>query len=68
MAPLPARRKRGLYTALDAGQSWTYDALSDPGGAADATSATSVVYNDGAGKFLAVIRYEGSGDDGIAVG
>ena len=31
---------RGLYTSLDAGQTWTYDALSDPGGATDATSAT----------------------------
>ena len=37
---------RGLYTSLDAGQSWNYNALLDPGGSAtDATSATSVAYN-----------------------
>jgi hypothetical protein len=59
--------KRGLYTSLDAGQSWTYDSLSDPGGAIDATSATSVVYNDVANKFLAAIRYHGfySSPDGV---
>ena len=37
-----ANTKRGLYTSRDAGQTWTYDALIDPGGATDATSATSV--------------------------
>jgi len=48
--------RRGLYTSLDAGQSWTYDFLSDPGGATDPTSTTAVVYNEGAGKFFAAIR------------
>jgi hypothetical protein len=59
--------RRGLYTSLNAGQSWTYDALSDPGGATDPTSATSVVYNDGASKFFAAIRYHGfySSPDGV---
>jgi len=28
-----ANTKRGLYTSRDAGQTWTYDALVDPGGA-----------------------------------
>lgn len=58
---------RGLYTSLDAGQSWTYSALSDPGGQADATSAASVVYNLSAGLFFAAIRYHGfySSPDGI---
>jgi len=52
--------KRGLYTSLDAGQTWTYDALLDPGNqATDATSATSVIYNAVAGKFFAAIRYHG---------
>ena len=57
----------GLYSSLDAGQTWTYDALSDPGGATDATSATSVVYNAGAGLFFAAIRYHGfySSPDGV---
>jgi hypothetical protein len=51
---------RGLYTSLDAGQSWTYDALLDPGSqATDATSATSVVFNAAAGFFLAAVRYHG---------
>ena len=58
---------RGLYTSLDAGQSWTYDALSDPGGAIDATSATSVVYNGIAGQFFAAVRFHGlySSRDGV---
>jgi len=57
---------RGLYTSLDAGQSWTYNAISDPGGATDATSATSVVYHVAAAKFFAAIRYHGfySSSDG----
>ncbi len=49
----------GLYSSLDAGQTWNYDALSDPAGAADVTSATSVAYNDGAIQFFAAIRYHG---------
>jgi len=56
---------RGLYTSLDAGQTWTYNALVDPGGSTDATSATSVVFNATAGQFYAVVRYHGfysSGD------
>ena len=51
--------RRGLYTSLDAGQSWTFNAISDPGGVTDATSATSVVYNAGAALFFAAIRYHG---------
>jgi hypothetical protein len=58
---------RGLYTSLDSGQTWTYNALADPGGATDATSATSVVYNASAGLFLAAVRYHGfySSPDGV---
>jgi hypothetical protein len=61
-----ANTTRGLYTSLDAGQTWTYDALVDPGGATDATSATSVVYNASAGQFFAAVRYHGfySSSDG----
>ena len=57
----------GLYTSTDAGQSWTYDALS-AGGASEATSATSVVYNAAAGMFFAAVRYQGfySSPDGLA--
>lgn len=58
---------RGLYTSRDAGQSWTYDALSDPGGATDATSATSVAYNAVAAQFFVSVRYHGfySSPDGV---
>jgi hypothetical protein len=58
---------RGLYTSLDAGQTWTYNALTDSGMATDATSATSVVYNAVAGKFFAAVRYHGfySSPDGV---
>lgn len=49
----------GLYTSADTGQTWNYDAISDPGGAIDAQSATSVVYNPAAGLFFAAIRYHG---------
>jgi hypothetical protein len=56
----------GLYTSTDGGQTWTYDALNS-GGAAEATSATSVVYNATAGLFFAAVRYEGfySSPDGV---
>ena len=54
-----ANTARGLYTSLDAGQTWTYNALTDPGGATDATSATQVIYNATAGKFFAAVRYHG---------
>ncbi len=59
--------RRGLYTSLDAGQTWTYDAITDPGGVTDATSATSVVYNASAGRFFAAVRYHGfySSPDGV---
>jgi hypothetical protein len=50
---------RGLYTSLDAGQTWTYNALVDAGGATDATSATSIAYNLSAGQFFAAVRYHG---------
>jgi hypothetical protein len=56
----------GLYTSIDAGQTWNYDALFS-GGAAEATSATSVVYNAAAGLFFAALRYHGfySSPDGL---
>src|SRR5581483_1355847 len=60
--------QRGLYTSSDAGATWTFDPLTDPGGAVSpATSATSVGYNAAAGKFFAAIRYHGfySSADGI---
>ncbi len=57
---------RGLYTSTDSGQTWTYDSIL-PGGASEATSATSVVYNASAGMFFAALRYHGfySSPDGL---
>lgn len=49
----------GLYTSLNTGQSWTYNALVHPGGATDATSATPVVYHPATGLFFAAVRYQG---------
>jgi hypothetical protein len=56
----------GLYTSIDGGQSWNYDALFS-GGTSEATSATSVVYNAAAGLFFAALRYHGfySSPDGL---
>jgi hypothetical protein len=58
-----ASTKRGLYTSVNAGQTWIYNALADPGGATDSTSATAVAYNaaanSGAGLFFAAVRYHG---------
>lgn len=63
---LTSNTYRGLYTSIDAGQTWTYDALF-PGGSGEATSATSVVYNSVAGLFFAALRYHGfySSPDGL---
>ena len=65
---MSANTTPGLYTSSDAGQTWSLDALSDAGGAIDAQSATSVVYNSGAGLFLAAVRYHGfySSPDGVS--
>jgi hypothetical protein len=63
---LTANTYRGLYTSTDAGQTWSYNTLF-PGGAGEATSATSVVYNGAAGLFFAALRYHGfySSPDGL---
>ena len=63
---LTSNTYRGLYTSTDAGQTWIYDALFS-GGATEATSATSVVYNASAGLFFAALRYHGfySSPDGL---
>ena len=63
---LTSNTYRGLYTSTDAGQTWTYNSLFS-GGTAEATSATSVVYNAAAGLFFAALRYHGfySSPDGV---
>jgi hypothetical protein len=60
--------QRGLYTSTDAGATWVFNQLTDPGGAVNpATSANSVVYNATAQKFFAAVRYHGfySSSDGL---
>ena len=63
---LTANTYRGLYTSINAGQSWTYNTLFS-GGPSEATSATSVTYNAIAGLFFAAVRYHGfySSPDGL---
>ncbi|HEX9111307.1 MAG TPA: hypothetical protein VF845_07495 [Terriglobales bacterium] len=55
----------GLYLSTDSGQTWTYRALAD---GSLPISVTDVVYNSGAGKFLASVRYHGvySSSDGTS--
>ncbi len=64
---ITSNTRRGLYTSRDAGLTWAYNVLNDPGGPDDATSASSVVYNAVAGKFFASVRYHGfySSPDGV---
>jgi hypothetical protein len=53
-----ANTTRGLYTSTDAGVTWNYDALLDPGNqSTDATLSTSVAYNATAGLFFAAVCY-----------
>lgn len=52
---ITANTNRGLYRSTNGGQSWSYQAL--PDGAP--ISATDVVYNASAARFVAAIRYHG---------
>lgn len=63
----PVGVNRGIYYALDCGETWTYANVADAGVAISASSVTSVIYNAGAGLFLAAVRYHGfySSPDGI---
>ena len=61
------KQNRGLYYSTDAGQSWNYANVQDGNIAIDASSVTSVVFNQGAGAFYAAVRWHGfySSSDGI---
>lgn len=63
----PVTANLGLYYSTDNGADWTYATVQDGATAIDPGSATSVVYNAGAGEFLAAFRYHGfySSSDGI---
>jgi photosystem II stability/assembly factor-like uncharacterized protein len=49
----------GIYTSTDAGQTWNRVTPTDNAVPISANSATSVVFNAGAGLFYAAIRYHG---------
>ena len=52
---ITANTNRGLYRSTDAGLTWTFQALPDGG----PISATDVVYDATAGKFVAAVRSHG---------
>jgi hypothetical protein len=55
----PLTANLGLYYSGDSGASWTFATVSDGGTTTSPGSATSVVYNAGAGLFFAALRYHG---------
>lgn len=63
----PPVLNRGLYYSTDGGVNWKYASVKDDGIVIAPGSATSVIYNAGAGKFYAAMRYHGfySSSDGI---
>lgn len=52
---ITANTNRGLYRSADGGQTWTFQALPD----GSPISATDVVYDATAGKFVAIVRSHG---------
>src|SRR5580704_3552738 len=56
---IPLTANLGLYYSGDSGASWTFATVSDGGTTTAPGSATSVVYNAGAGLFFAALRYHG---------
>jgi hypothetical protein len=63
----PVTVNRGIYYSLDTGVTWHYASVKDGSSTVSPGSVTSVVYNAGAGKFFAALRYHGiySSADGI---
>jgi len=52
---ITANSNRGLYRSTDSGQTWSYQSLPD----GPPISATDVVYNASAGRFIAAVRNHG---------
>lgn len=63
----PIDVNRGLYSSMDAGQTWQATNVIDSGVTISPDSATAVAYNAAAAKFYAAIRYHGfySSTDGV---
>ena len=55
----PLTANLGLYNSGDGGNTWRYANVTDNSVATAPGSATSVVYNAGAGQFFAALRYHG---------
>ncbi len=55
----PLTANLGLYDSGDGGNTWRYATVTDNGVTTAPGSATSVVYNAGAGQFFAALRYHG---------
>ena len=66
----PLTANLGLYYSGDGGSSWRYAIVTDNSVTTAPGSATSVVYNAGAGQFFAALRYHGfySSSDGGRTG
>lgn len=62
----PVNVNRGLYYSTDSGLSWTFASVKDAGTIVAPASATTAVYNAGAAKFFAALRFHGfySSSDG----
>lgn len=56
---ITSRTNRGLYLSTDGGTTWAYQTLSDGSTSITPISATDVVYDTTANKFIASIRYHG---------
>ncbi len=63
----PITLNRGLYYSQDGGASWHYATVTDGSTVVAPGSATSVMYNAGAGLFFAALRFHGiySSSDGV---
>ncbi len=63
----PLTANLGLYYSGDNGASWTFANVNDGGLTVAPGSATSVIYNAGAGQFFGALRYHGfySSTDGV---
>src|SRR5439155_20290475 len=55
----PVNTNRRIYYSNNGGQSWSYANVRDVGTAIQPNSATSVIYNAVAGKFIEAIFYHG---------
>jgi len=63
----PLTANLGLYYSTNGGASWSFASVKDGSVVTEPGSASAVVYNAGAGKFFAALRYHGfySSSDGM---